>query len=292
MVIFSFLPLSIITFMSFFGIYQANDYHLYKNDDSENTRKIVTEDFSEQMEKTRWCPRTCSESKLIISAISNITMIIGFISMSAKFTNTYTYVGLTIGLWILIAELSIMVVVRYRESNFHFTFSTVFYSTCIAIVLTIWLISFKLTGVNKASTDHDRQLLTALWVMVPVGYCSSIVGVLVAMEVVDCAKSEKEYSMSLYVMLGLLSVMGCGFIGFIVFGLGAVYFGLFLLATFILLGVNIFLIKSKLKIFLDVLGVLFFAIFGAYILTVAKTPVTTMTGVFVFLFGIFLYLGG
>ena len=96
----------------------------------------------------------------------------------------------------------------------------------------------------------------------------------------------------MYVMICLLSVLVVGFSMFIILYLKVVYFGIFFLCTFIFFSVNIYMIKSTLKAWLDVAGVISFTIGGTAILFLAKSPLDTMTGILVIFFGVFLYFGG
>ena len=94
-----------------------------------------------------WRPHTAKDWKVFGLLIGNIVSILAF-TISTAIAFSPVYVAFGIAIFISIAQLSILFVVKYRESNFNFTSELRIMALIIAILLIGWVIYYTF-GVLK-----------------------------------------------------------------------------------------------------------------------------------------------
>ena len=193
------------------------------------------------------------------------------------------YCAFTLGAWILILELSILLVIKYRESNFNLTAPIVSICSATGIILLLWVIYIFVTLLAK---DDEPQLLKIISVVTVIGYFLVMIIAFLLIQYQAIGANLRALSKSFYGMLAAT------FLVFITIGLG-IYFktelkipGIIWIAVCFYVLLNLLLFRFKL--YIDIVFTLGFVVCGVALLYTAATKTALFTGISVLYFGIFL----
>ena len=229
-----------------------------------------------------WKPRTRKDCKLFTMILFNVLAIIGYTVSTAIYFKP-VYCAWTLGAWISILELSILLVIKYRESNFNLTPPIVSICSTSAVILLGWAIYIFFVLLVK---DDEPYLLKVVTFITVVGYFLVMIVAFLFIQYQAIGANLRQLSRSFY---GMLAVTFLVFVGI---GLG-IYFktelqllGILWIAICFYVLLNLLLFRFKL--YIDILYTLGFVGFGVYLLYSSQTKTALFTGISVLYFGIFL----
>ena len=166
-------PMILITYAAFYGIWVSNDYSCYEHSFVQsrdfNPKQIQAYNAKSTTDKLRmgaWKPRTRKDCKLFTMILFNVLSIIGY-TVSTAYVFTPVYCAWTLGAWISILELSILLVIKYRESNFNLTPPIVSICSTSGVILLFWAIYIFVALLVK---DDEPYLLKVVTFITIVGY--------------------------------------------------------------------------------------------------------------------------
>ena len=154
-------PMILITYSAFYGIWVSNDYSCYEHSFVQsqdfNPKQIKEYNAKSTTDKLRmgaWKPRTRKDCKLFSMIFLNVLSIAGYTISTAIYYKP-VYVALTLGAWISITELSILLVIKYRESNFNLTPPIASICSTTGVILLFWIIYIFLALLVKKDDNDD-----------------------------------------------------------------------------------------------------------------------------------------
>ena len=142
--VFCVCPIIVMTFLAFVEIWAKNDYHFYKK---KTSHKEIGEEEAvscrEKCSNLRIFPTTGGEWKSFLTLGVNIFALAVF-GVITSFGQEKWYVGYTIAKWLFLVELSWLLMIKYRESNYSFTFSLSVLLGATVLVFFSWVAVYAL----------------------------------------------------------------------------------------------------------------------------------------------------
>ena len=125
------LPIVVVSFSAFFGIWVSNDFNGYetaylqgKNFKPEEIEAYHKLGCWEKLKHGAWKPSTAKDWVFFAMLVFNVITIFTYLIMTASMFKP-AYVGVTIGLLILVFETSFIMVWKYRAENYKMTVSVI-----------------------------------------------------------------------------------------------------------------------------------------------------------------------
>ena len=179
------LPIVLVSFSAFFGIWVSNEFHGYEMDylQGKNFKPEEIEAYNNlgcwgKLKHGACKPRTSKDWVFLIMIVINILSVITFLISTAIMFDP-SYVGVSIGLLILVFETSFIMLWKYRATNFTMETSVVVAMLCSAGVMVLWIAYIVLEVV----IDEDEPIyFRAGAIFVAVAYFLLLIGSLLFME--------------------------------------------------------------------------------------------------------------
>lgn len=282
-------PLILITYAAFYGIWVSNDYSCYEQSFVQskdfNPKQIQAYNALSTTDKLRqgaWKPRTRKDCKLFSMLLFNVLAIIGY-TVSTAILFKPVYCAWTLGAWIAILELSILLVIKYRESNFDLTPPIVSIASFTGVILLFWTIYIFVVLLLK---DEEPYFLKVTTIVTIVGYLLVMIVAFLFIQYQAIGANLRNLSKSFYGMLTITFLVFVGIGAGIYFKTSYQLFGILWIAICFYVLLNLLLFRFKL--YLDIIYTLGFVGYGGYLLYMSESAVELFSGVSVLYFGIFL----
>ena len=193
------------------------------------------------------------------------------------------YCAWTLGAWIAILELSILLVIKYRESNFDLTPPIVSIASFTGVILLFWTIYIFVVLLIKEDEPYFLKVTTIVTI---VGYLLAMILAFLFIQYQAIGANLRSLSKSFYGMLTLT------FLVFVAIGAGLYFKTSYQLLGILWIAICFYVILNLLlfrfKLYIDIVYTLGFVGFGVYLLYSSESAVELFSGVSVLYFGIFL----
>lgn len=223
------LPIIVVTFSAFFGIWVSNDFNGYEIDylQSKNFKPEEIEAYNElgwfsKMTHGAWRPRTRKDWVFFFMLVINmITILAFFFSTIVLFKPAY--VGITISTLILVFELSFIFIWKYRATNANLTVSVVVPMLLSVCIMLTWVVYI----VFEVILDEDEPtFFQAGAIFISIVYFVMLISSLLYFEFQAVDRQVSRLSCSFWILFGLtfLILIGVGgaAITFTDYGLGGI----------------------------------------------------------------------
>jgi len=179
------IPIIVVTFSAFFGIWVSNDFNGYELDylQGKNFKPEEIEAYNKlnccaKMKQGAWRPRTGKDwvffSMLSINIITIFAYLIATIIMFKP-----VYVGITISSLILVFELSFIMIWKYRATNATMTVSVVVPMLASVVIMLFWVIYM----IFDVVLDEDEpNFFQAATIFISIAYFVILIGTLLFFE--------------------------------------------------------------------------------------------------------------
>lgn len=200
------VPIIVVSFMAFYGIWQDNDYCVYESKEGGSLDLFVrdqTISFCGRLQKVNWKPKTRQDWLVAILLLVNFGTIIVYTIVTMMYFKP-KYVGFTVGVWIVMIELMIFLARKYQQNNYSFKqFEAILCLIGIATVFLTWICVMLLKILNK---DENKVLWSLTTVCSVIYFLGAIIGLLIS-ELDSKGTELKKLSKSFYVQAGSLLLL-------------------------------------------------------------------------------------
>lgn len=211
--LFVLVPVILVSFSAFFGIWVSNDFHGYEHDylQGKNFKPEEIDAYNklgcwEKLKHGAWKPRTAKDWVFFFMILVNIASIFTFLIATAVMFKP-VYVGITLGMLIFVFETSFIMLWKYRATNFTLEASVVVPMLISVAVMVAWIIYIVLALVLKED-EPDYFRTTAIFVSV--AYFVLLIGSLLYLEFQSVGYSAKRLSCSFWLLFGITFLILCG----------------------------------------------------------------------------------
>ena len=283
------LPIVVVSFSSFFGIWVSNDFNGYEKDflQGKAFRPDQIEAYNKlscfgKMKGGAWRPSTRKDwvffSMILINMISIITYLIATVAMFKP-----AYVGISIALLILVFELAFINVWKYRATNFSMQASVVVPMLLSVFLMIIWLVYM----VFEVLMDEDEtDIVRGGVVVIGIAYFMILVGNLLYLEYRSANHDIGRLSASFWILFGfawlVLLAVGAYALTFTHQGL----FGIVWISVCIYILLNLLLYRFR-----KIIGAIYsfcFIVAGIFLLLTSDDNDQSFQGISVLYFGMFI----
>ena len=245
---FTLIPIIVVSFSSFFGIWVSNEFNGYEMDyiQGKNFRPEEIEAYNAlswdaKLKHGAWRPRSRKDWVFFIMVFINIVTIIVYLAVTAIMFKP-VYVGVTIGLLILVFETGFIMAWKYKSTNFEMVASVVVPMLASVITMLVWVVYIVLALILK---DDEPDYFKAMAIIISIAYFVILIGTLLYMEYISVENDIKRLSCSFWILFGLtfLVLVGVGGAGvyYTDYGLG----GLVWISVCVYVLLNLLLFKYR-----------------------------------------------
>ena len=205
----------VVSFSAFFGIWVSNDFNGYESDylQGKNFKPEDIEAYNKlgwwgKVKSGAWRPRSGKDYVLFTMILINMVSIALFLILTAIMFKP-SYVGITLGLLILVFETSFIMIWKYRAENFSMSVAVVvpmLVSVCTMLLWVVYIV-FELV----LDEDEPDSFRTAA-ILVIVAYFVILIGSLLYLEYVKAGHDLKRLTCSFWLLGGItfLILIGAG----------------------------------------------------------------------------------
>ena len=179
------LPMIVVTFSAFFGIWVSNDFNGYESDylQGKNFKPEEIEAYNKlgcwaKVKHGAWRPRTFKDWLFFLTLFVNIATIIAYLISTAVMFKP-AYVGVTIGLLIFVFEMSFIAVWKYTAANYKMVTSVIvpmLVSVCTMIAWIVYIV------IRLVLDDDEPDYFKAMAILISVAYFVILIGTLLFLE--------------------------------------------------------------------------------------------------------------
>ena len=261
------LPIVLVSFSAFFGIWVSNEFHGYEMDylQGKNFKPEEIDAYNKlgcwgKLKHGAWRPRSGKDWVFLIMIVINILSVFTFLIASAIMFKP-AYVGISIGMLILVFETSFIMLWKYHATNFTMETSVVVAMLISVCTMIVWVVYIVLDVVLD---DDEPDYFRAGAIFIAVAYFVVLVSALMFMEYRSVDHKISKLSCSFWLLFGItfLILVGCGgaAISFTKYGL----FGIVWIAMCIYILLNMLL--QRFRKVIDVLFSICFVAAGVFLL--------------------------
>ena len=179
------LPIVVVTFSAFFGIWVSNDFNGYESDylQGENLKPEEIDAYNklgcwEKIKHGAWRPRTYKDWIFFLMIFMNIVTIFTYLITTAIMFKP-AYVGVTIGLLILVFETSFIMVWKYRAANYQMVTSVIVPMLVSVCTMIFWIVYIV---IDLILDDDEPNYLKSMAILISVAYFLILLGTLLFFE--------------------------------------------------------------------------------------------------------------
>ena len=283
------LPIVLVTFSAFFGIWLSNDFNGYEHNFLQG-KAFKPEEIEaynklgcwEKLKHGAWRPRTKKDWGFFFMLFFNIISIFVYMIMTAiQFKPVY--VSITISLLILVFETSFITIWKYKAMNYKMSTSVVTAALVSVITFVVWIIYMVIVVLTH---DDEPDIIKAGSVLIAVAYFVGMIAALLYLEYQSVNNEVSKLTCSFWILFSITYLILIGV------GVACVYWtdkgllGIVWIAVCIYVLFNLLLYKYKRII--DVLFSVCFIIAGVFLLMTSDDNDQSFQGISVLYFGMFI----
>ena len=283
---FSILPIVVVSFSAFFGIWLSNDFNGYEMDylQGKNFKPEEVEAYNQlgwwgQTKAGAWRPSSRKDWVFFTMIVINMISIFVYLILTAA-SFSPAYVGITIGLLILVFETTFIMVWKYRATNFTMS-PQVFVPMLVSVgTMLTWIVYIVFALVLD---DDEPDFLKGAAIFVAVAYFVILIGTLLYLEYQSANYQASKLSCSYWILFGLT------FLVLVAAGGAAIHFTEYGLVGIVWISICIYvvlnLLLSRFRRVIDVLYSLCFIAAGIFLLLTADDNNQSFQGISVVYIG-------
>lgn len=223
------IPVIVVTFSAFFGIWVSNDFNGYELDylQGKNFKPEEIEAYNKlncfaKMKHGAWRPRSGKDWVFFFMLLINMVTIVAYLIATTVMFKP-VYVGISISLLMLVFELSFIMIWKYRATNASLTVSVVVPMLASAFTMIFWVVYM----VFDVILDEDElDFFQAATILIAIAYFVILIGALLFFEFQSVDRQVSKLSCSFWILFGLtwliLIGVGAAAISFTDYGLGGI----------------------------------------------------------------------
>ena len=234
------------------------------------------------MKKGAWRPRTRKDWVFFLMILINIITIVAFL-ISTTILFKPVYVGITIGLLIVVFETSFIMIWKYRATNATLTVSVVvpmLFSVCTMLVWVVYIVF------DVILDEDEPDYFQAGAIFISIAYFVFLISALLFFEFQSVDNNISRLSCSFWILFGItfliLVGVGAAAITFTDYGLGGILW--ISVCVYILLNL---LLKSFRKVIACIFALCFIGA-GVFLLVTSDDNDQSFQGISVLYFGMFI----
>jgi hypothetical protein len=193
--VFCLLPIIILSFLAFLGIYGKNDYKIYKR--SLTSKELVEQD-DRSCSNVFKLPQTKEDCKMFVNILVHVVSITVF-GVVASFGQDKWYPGFSLGVWILLLEMTWILFTKYRETHYTFTCPVIIILLIDVVLFLGWIAIYSLFVIRPLEEKEEIDFHASLIMFIGLGY-SMLVFIGLIMGEYSSKTSETAYTFSFKVI--------------------------------------------------------------------------------------------